>query len=77
MACGCQLFAEVEPNQKERIILALRKRGHVVGFLGDGINDASEGVREGRRTFAKAGGWVGRRRRGTPPLRSRGSCCCL
>ncbi len=35
------LFAEVEPNQKERIILALRKRGHVVGFLGDGINDAS------------------------------------
>ena len=35
------VFAEVEPNQKERIILALRKRGHVVGFLGDGINDAS------------------------------------
>jgi P-type Mg2+ transporter len=35
------VFAEVEPNQKERIILALRKRGHSVGFLGDGINDAS------------------------------------
>jgi Mg2+-importing ATPase len=35
------IFAEVEPNQKERIILALRKAGHVVGFLGDGINDAS------------------------------------
>jgi Mg2+-importing ATPase len=35
------VFAEVEPNQKERIILALRKRGHVVGFLGDGINDVS------------------------------------
>jgi Mg2+-importing ATPase len=35
------LFAEVEPNQKERIILALRKAGHVVGYLGDGINDAS------------------------------------
>ncbi len=35
------VFAEVEPNQKERIILALRKRGNVVGFLGDGINDAS------------------------------------
>ncbi|HEX6902744.1 MAG TPA: magnesium-translocating P-type ATPase [Thermoanaerobaculia bacterium] len=35
------VFAEVEPNQKERIILALRKSGHVVGFLGDGINDAS------------------------------------
>jgi Mg2+-importing ATPase len=35
------VFAEVEPNQKERIILALRKSGNVVGYLGDGINDAS------------------------------------
>jgi Mg2+-importing ATPase len=34
------LFAEVEPNQKERIILALRKAGCVVGYMGDGINDA-------------------------------------
>lgn len=34
------LFAEIEPNQKERIISALRKTGHVVGYLGDGINDA-------------------------------------
>jgi len=34
------LFAEVDPNQKERIITALQKRGHVVGYLGDGINDA-------------------------------------
>ena len=35
------IFAEIEPNQKERIILALRKTGHIVGFLGDGINDVS------------------------------------
>jgi P-type Mg2+ transporter len=35
------VFAEIEPNQKERIILALRKAGNVVGYLGDGINDAS------------------------------------
>ncbi len=35
------LFAEVDPNQKERIILALKKTGHVVGYMGDGINDAS------------------------------------
>jgi len=35
------IFAEVDPNQKERIILALRKTGHVVGYMGDGINDAS------------------------------------
>ena len=34
------LFAEVDPNQKERIIRALRRTGHVVGYLGDGINDA-------------------------------------
>ena len=34
------IFAEVDPNQKERIIAALRKTGHVVGYLGDGINDA-------------------------------------
>ncbi|HEY5868922.1 MAG TPA: magnesium-translocating P-type ATPase [Candidatus Tectomicrobia bacterium] len=35
------VFAEIEPNQKERIILALRKTGNVVGYMGDGINDAS------------------------------------
>lgn len=35
------VFAEVEPNQKERIIFALRKSGNVVGYVGDGINDAS------------------------------------
>ncbi len=34
------LFAEVDPNEKERIILALGKTGHVVGYMGDGINDA-------------------------------------
>ncbi|MEI9921412.1 MAG: magnesium-translocating P-type ATPase [Bacteroidota bacterium] len=35
------IFAEVEPDQKERIILSLKKGGNVVGFLGDGINDAA------------------------------------
>jgi len=35
------VFAEVEPNQKERIIVALKKAGFVVGYMGDGINDAS------------------------------------
>ena len=34
------IFAEIDPNQKERVIAALRRRGHVVGYLGDGINDA-------------------------------------
>lgn len=33
------LFVEVDPNQKERIILALKKQSHVVGYMGDGIND--------------------------------------
>jgi len=37
---ACDVFAEVEPNQKERLIGALRRAGHVVGYLGDGINDA-------------------------------------
>jgi P-type Mg2+ transporter len=36
-----EVFAEIEPNQKERIILALKKAGNVVGYMGDGINDAS------------------------------------
>jgi Mg2+-importing ATPase len=40
-AANSQVFAEVEPNQKERIILALKKAGNVVGYIGDGINDAS------------------------------------
>ncbi|MBN9135997.1 MAG: magnesium-translocating P-type ATPase [Phyllobacterium sp.] len=34
------LFVEIDPNQKERIVEALRDSGHVVGYLGDGINDA-------------------------------------
>jgi Mg2+-importing ATPase len=34
------LFVDVDPNQKERIIRALQKRSHVVGYMGDGINDA-------------------------------------
>jgi Mg2+-importing ATPase len=34
------IFAEIDPGQKERVIQALRRRGHVVGFLGDGVNDA-------------------------------------
>ncbi len=34
------VFARVTPAQKTRILLALRRRGHVVGFMGDGINDA-------------------------------------
>ena len=39
-ASAADLFVEVDPDQKERIIRALRRNGHVVGFLGDGVNDA-------------------------------------
>ena len=39
-AVDTNIFAEVDPNQKERIILSLKKMGAVVGFLGDGVNDA-------------------------------------
>jgi P-type Mg2+ transporter len=34
------VFARVSPMQKHRIILALKHRDHVVGYMGDGINDA-------------------------------------
>jgi Mg2+-importing ATPase len=34
------LFVEIEPQQKERIVRALQKTGYAVGYLGDGINDA-------------------------------------
>jgi len=34
------VFAKLTPAHKERIVHALRKNGHVVGFMGDGINDA-------------------------------------
>lgn len=34
------LFAKLTPDQKARIIASLKRRGHTVGFLGDGINDA-------------------------------------
>ena len=33
------VFAKLYPQQKARIIHALQKNGHVVGFMGDGIND--------------------------------------
>ena len=37
---GITLFARVSPAHKQRIIRALQSRGHTVGFMGDGINDA-------------------------------------
>ena len=40
-AGSIDIFSEVEPNQKERIIIALKKAGNVFGYMGDGINDAS------------------------------------
>jgi Mg2+-importing ATPase len=40
VAEATKVFARVSPAQKNRIMLALKARGHVVGFLGDGINDA-------------------------------------
>jgi len=34
------VFAKMSPVQKARVVKALQRRGHTVGFLGDGINDA-------------------------------------
>ncbi|WP_395693453.1 magnesium-translocating P-type ATPase [Piscinibacter sp.] len=39
-AASTTLFAEIDPQQKERIVRALQRTGHAVGYLGDGINDA-------------------------------------
>ena len=36
---GTQVFAKLSPGQKARVIEALRAKGHVVGYMGDGIND--------------------------------------
>jgi len=35
-----EVFCRVSPAQKSRVLRALQRRGHVVGFLGDGVNDA-------------------------------------
>ena len=40
-AAKANLFCRITPEQKNRIVLALKARGHVVGFMGDGINDAT------------------------------------
>jgi Mg2+-importing ATPase len=40
LAARTALFVEVDPQQKERIVNALQRTGHSVGYLGDGINDA-------------------------------------
>ncbi len=39
-AQNINIFCKLEPHHKERIIKALQSQGHVVGYLGDGINDA-------------------------------------
>jgi len=62
------VFAEVEPNQKERIILALKKAGHVVGYGGDASNDAFGIARGGCRRVRRARGWTLQKKR-------RISCC--
>jgi Mg2+-importing ATPase len=40
LAEEASVFTRVSPAQKDRIITALKRRGHVVGYMGDGINDA-------------------------------------
>ncbi len=53
------VFAKLTPDDKVRIVRALRARGHTVGFMGDGINDAGRPSRGRRRHF----GGLGRGRR--------------
>lgn len=37
---GCDLFSKLSPAQKQRVVEAFQKKGHTVGYMGDGINDA-------------------------------------
>lgn len=39
-ATTADIFVRVAPDQKSRVVQALRRTGHIVGFIGDGINDA-------------------------------------
>lgn len=57
------LFCRVTPVHKSRIILALKRRGHVVGYLGDGIN---EGRGRHHPAATRSRGPGTRRRRGAP-----------
>ena len=41
LAARTHVFAEIDPAGKERIVAALRRAGHVTGYIGDGINDAT------------------------------------
>ena len=54
-APGSSLFAEIDPQQKERIVRALQRTGHSVGYLGDGINDAPAPPRGRRRHLGRPG----------------------
>ena len=38
---GTNVFAKLSPQQKARVVAALRENGHTVGYMGDGINDAA------------------------------------
>jgi Mg2+-importing ATPase len=37
---AAEVFARLSPSHKQRVVIALQRKGHVVGFMGDGINDA-------------------------------------
>ncbi len=41
VAESTDVFAKLSPDQKARVVTALRSGGHTVGFMGDGINDAA------------------------------------
>ena len=62
------IFAKLTPSHKERIVRLLKANGHVVGFMGDGINDAA-GTAHGRHRH------LGRYRRWTSPRRRPTSSC--
>jgi hypothetical protein len=56
------LFARLAPLHKERIVTLLKREGHVVGFMGDGINDAQRCARR-ISVFPSTARWISPARR--------------
>ena len=76
LAPRTDLFVEIDPQQKERIVRALQRTGHAVGYLGDGINDAPAlHAADVGISVEQRGGRGARERRHHPAAAATWTCC--
>jgi Mg2+-importing ATPase len=68
------LFARLSPAHKQRIIRCLQAKGHVVGYMGDGINDAPDVAHRGHRHIGRHGDRYREGFRRPDPARKRPHC---